>query len=78
MMNPTENIGAVLKYKVDELTTNEDRRDRYNYDILRINLENTLKDLEDDAELFTDLLCSIRKRFDGLETAREGHTTQVK
>ena len=29
-MNPTENIDAVIKDKVEELMTSEDRRDRYN------------------------------------------------
>ncbi len=54
--------------------TSEDRRDRYNYDVLKTNLENTLKDLEDDTDLFIDLLCFMRKIFDALEAAREDHT----
>jgi hypothetical protein len=73
-MNPAENIGAIIKDKVEELMTSEDRRDRYNYDVLKTNLENTLKDLEDDTDLFIDLLCSMRKRFDALEAVRGGHT----
>ncbi|CAF1517894.1 unnamed protein product [Didymodactylos carnosus] len=73
-MNPAENIGAINKDKVEELMTSEDRRDRYNYDVLKTNLENTLKDLEDDTDLFIDLLCSMRKIFDALDAAREDHT----
>jgi len=50
------------------------RRDRYNCDVLKTNVENTLKDLEYDTDLFIDFLCSMRKRFDALEAARGGHT----
>ncbi|CAF1253854.1 unnamed protein product [Didymodactylos carnosus] len=73
-MNPAENIGAIIKDKVEELMTSEDHRDRHNYDVFKTNLENTLKDLEDDADLFIDLLRFMRKRFGALEAAREGHT----
>jgi hypothetical protein len=74
-MNPAENIGAIIKDKVEELVISEDRRDRYDYDALKTNLENTLSDLEDNTDLFINLLCSIRKRFDALEAARGGHTS---
>jgi len=73
-MNPAENIGAIVKDKVEELMAAEDREDRYNYDILKTNLEIVLQDLEDDIDLFVDLLCSMRKRFDALKAARGGHT----
>ena len=74
-MNTAENIGAIIKDKVEELMTNEDRRNRHSYDVLKTNLESTLKDLEDDTDLFINLLCSMRKRFDALEAARGGHTS---
>lgn len=74
-MNPAENIGAIIKDRVEELMANEDRRERYNYDVLETNLENTLKDLENDTDLSVDLLCSMRKRFDALRAARGGHTS---
>ncbi|CAF3860747.1 unnamed protein product [Rotaria sp. Silwood1] len=74
-MNPAENIGAIIKDKVEELMISEDRRDRYDYDVLKANLENTLSDLEDDTDLFINLLCSMRKRFDVLEAAGGGHTS---
>ena len=73
-MNPAENVGAIIKDKVEELMANEDRRDRYNYDAPKTNLENTLQDLEDDTDLFSDLLCSMRKRFDALKAADGSHT----
>ena len=72
-MNPAENIGAIIKDKVEELMASEDRQNRYNYDILKTNVENTLKDLENDTDLFIDLLCSMKKRFDALKAAGGGH-----
>ena len=63
-MNPAENIGAIIKDKVEELITSEDRQNRYDYHILKTNVENTLKNLENDTDLFIDLLCSMRKGFD--------------
>ena len=73
-MNSAKNVGAIIKGKVEELMANEDRRDRYNYHALKTNLENTLQDLEDDTDLFSDLLCSMRKRFDALKAADGDHT----
>ena len=73
-MNPAENIGVIIKDQVEESMANEDRQNRCNHDVFKINLENTLKDLENDTDLFIDLLCSMRKRFDALKAAEEGHT----
>ncbi|CAF1488651.1 unnamed protein product [Adineta ricciae] len=73
-MNLTENIGAIIKEKVEELMANEDRPNRYNYDILRANVENTLIDLENNTDLFVDLLCSMKKIFDVFKAAGGGHT----
>ena len=73
-MNPAENVGAIIKDKAEELMANEDRRDRYNYGALKTNLKNMLQDLEDDTGLFSDLLCSMRKKFDSLKAADGGHT----
>ena len=72
-MNPAKNFVAIIKDKVEELMENEDRRDRYNYDAFKTNLENTLQDLEDDTDLFSDLLCSMQKRFDALKVADGAH-----
>ncbi|CAF3836053.1 unnamed protein product [Rotaria sordida] len=71
---PSENIGAIIKDKVEELMSSEDHQNRYNYDILKTNVENILKDLENDTDLFIDLLCSMRKRLDALKAAGGGHT----
>ena len=73
-MNPAENIGAIIKDKVEDLMESEDRQNRYSYDVLQTNIERTLKDIADDTDLFIDLLYSMRKRFDALEAAGGGHT----
>ncbi len=69
-----KDIDAIIKDKVEELMLSEDRQNRYNYDILKTNVENTLKYLENDTDPFIDLLCSMRKRFDALKAAGGGHT----
>jgi hypothetical protein len=74
-MNPAENIGAIIKDKVAELMASEDRQNRYNYDILKTNIENTFRDVEGDTDLFIDLLCSMRNRLDALKAARGSHTS---
>jgi hypothetical protein len=73
-MNPAEHIGAIIKDKVEELMASEDRRNRFSYDILKTKIEKTLKNLENKTDLFVDLLCSMRKRFDALKAAEGGHT----
>jgi hypothetical protein len=69
-----KDIDAIIKDKVEELMLSEDRQNRYNYDILKTNVENTLKYLENDTDPFIDLLCSMRKRCDALKAAGGGHT----
>ncbi|CAF5131685.1 unnamed protein product, partial [Rotaria sp. Silwood1] len=73
-MNPAENVGAIIKDKVEDLMASEDRQNRHSYDVLKTNIEKTLRDIEDDTDLFIDLLCSMRKRFDALEAAGGSHT----
>ena len=73
-MNPAKNISAIIKDKVEESIANEDRRNRYNHDVLKTNLGNTLKGLKVGIDLFIDLLCSTSIRFDALDTAEGDHT----
>ena len=73
-INPAENIDAINKNRIEELMASEDRQNRYNYDILKTNLENTLNYLENDRDLFIDLLYSMRKRFDAIKVGEGGHT----
>ena len=73
-MNPAENIGAIIKEEVEELMASEDYQNRYSSDVLETNVENVLTNVEDDTDLFIDLLCPMRKRFDALKAAREVHT----
>ena len=62
-MNPAENIGAIIRDYVEELMWSEDRQNRYSYDILKTNVENILKDLENDTDLSIDLLCLMEKKI---------------
>ena len=73
-MNPAENIGASINNNVEESMANKNRQNRYNYAVLKTDLENTLEDLEDDTDLFIDLLCTMRKRFDALRATEGVHT----
>ena len=50
---------------------NADRQNRYNYDILKTNLDNILNHLENDTNLFIDLLCSMRN---AIKAAEGGHS----
>ena len=70
-MDIAEKIDVIIKDKVEELITSEDRRDRHNHDVLKINIENTLEDLEDDANFFIGLLCSMKKKFLPSKVAEE-------
>ena len=46
---------------------NEGHQNRYNNDVGNTNLENTLNYLENDTDLFINLLRSMRKKFDALK-----------
>ncbi len=48
-MNTAEHIGAIIKDKVEELMAREDRGIRLHKDVLKTNLENVLKSLENDS-----------------------------
>ena len=67
-------MGVIIKDKVEESVINEDRQNRYNYDILKTNLKNILNYLENDTNLFIELLRSMTKRFDALKAAERAHS----
>ena len=66
---------TIIKDKIEELMSSEDRQNRYKYDLLKTNVENTLMDLENDTDLFINLLYSMRKIVDALRATGEGHTS---
>jgi len=76
-VNPREHIGAIIKDIVEELMASEDCRNRFSYDVLKTNIEKTLKDLENYTDSFVDLRSqmrnSMRKIFDDLKAAEGGH-----
>jgi hypothetical protein len=72
-LNPAEHIGAIIKDKVEDLMAREDRGVRLHKDVLKRNLENVLKSLENDSDLFVDLLFNMKKCFDACRVAQGGH-----
>ena len=51
-INPEENMGGIIKDKVEELIGNEDQQIRHNYDMLKTNLKNTLNHLENGTSFY--------------------------
>ena len=58
-LNPAEHIGSIIKDRTEAAMNQETERKagRYSTDTLRFNLEHVLRSLEDDTELFQNLLC---------------------
>jgi hypothetical protein len=51
----------------------EDWGIRLHKDLLKTNLENVLKSLENDSHLSVDLLCNMKKCFHACRVAEGGH-----
>ena len=62
-LNPAEHMGAVVKKKAEEMLARV-RGERYSRDTLVRVLKKTLKSLENDTQLFGNLLRSFRRRLD--------------
>lgn len=73
-LNPTENLGAIVKERVERLMHLENGQGRYSRETLEKNLNIVLNELEFDTELFEDLLCSMPKRFEQVRNANGGET----
>ena len=73
-LNAAENIGAIVKDKVEALMLQEKGPGRYSTEILRQNLKTVLESLENDTDLFESLLCSYSLRFKEVLKANGGHT----
>ena len=61
--NATENIGAIIKVDVEALMLEESGPGRYLTETLRQNVENVLKNFENDTDLFERLLFSYPGYF---------------
>jgi hypothetical protein len=73
-LNPTENVGEIVKDRVERLMHLEEGRGRYSKDTLRKNLDIVLSELEFDQNLFQGLLCSMPERFQQVRAASGGET----
>jgi len=73
-LNAAENIGAIIKDEVEAPMLQESDPGRYSPETLRQNLENVLKNLENDTDLFKRLLCSYPVRFKAILKSNCGHT----
>jgi hypothetical protein len=73
-LNAAENIGAIIKDEVEALMLQESGPGRYSTETLRQNLENVLKNLENDTDLFERLLCPYPDSFKAVLKSNGGHT----
>ena len=73
-LNPAENIGNILKDRVDSLMSKEEDKNRMNLGILSSHVHNVLKDLESETKLFENLLLSMERRLEAAKQAHVGHT----
>jgi len=71
-LNPAEDLGAIIKDRVDDRMLNEEGRGRYSHQTLLSNLQTVLHDLEHDSELFAELLLSFRRMLDAVVVAAAG------
>ena len=62
-LNPTENLGEIVKDRVERLMHLEKGPGRYSKETLRQKLDIVLSELEFDQNMFQDLLCSMPRRF---------------
>ena len=72
--DPAEDLGAIIKDRIEDRMLNEEGRGRYSHQTLLSNLQMVLHDLEHDCELFAELLLSFRHRLDAVVAAAGGHT----
>lgn len=74
-LNPTEDLGAILKNRVEDLMLKERGVNRYSRQTLMQNLQIVLQDLESDSELFENLLLSYTDRLSAVRSANGGQTS---
>ena len=73
-LNVAENVGSILMDKVESLMINEHGSDRYSQAVLLKHLQNVLHELENERELFENLLESYPERLRAVREAYGGHT----
>ena len=73
-LNPAEDMGSIVKEKVNHLMREEEGPGRYSEATLKTNLEIVLSELQNDIELFERLLLSYPKRLEAVKAAFGGNT----
>ena len=73
-LNAAEHFGAILKDAVESVMIVERGPDRYSRVTLLAHLEQVLRDMEWDTDLFTNLLSSYPDRLRAVREANGGHT----
>lgn len=73
-LNVTEDVGSILMDKVESLMINESGVNRYSKTVLLQHLEHVLHELENETELFENLLKSYPQRLRAVREANGGHT----
>jgi hypothetical protein len=73
-LNRSENLGEIVKDRVERLMHQESGPGRYSEETLKMNLQIVLNELEYDTDLFESLLCSMPERLTQVRMADGGHT----
>ena len=75
-LNPAEDLGAIIKDRVEDRMLNEEGPGRYSHQTLLSNLQTALHDLEHVSELFAELhaILSLQHRLDAVAAGAGGHT----
>ena len=73
-LNVAENIGAIMKDRVEAGLLDFEEQERCKPDILRQTLEAVLQEISDDTELFGKLLKSYPRRLKAVKDAKGYHT----
>ena len=73
-LNTTENMGSIVKDRVDALLDREPEDRRYTKDTLKKCIKKTIRELNQTTELFEALLKSYPARLAAVQRANGGHT----
>ena len=71
-INPTENLGAILKDRVEGKMFLERSEDRLNVEIWKRHIDSVLDELKNDQELLCRLLTSMKRRVKSITEAQGG------
>ena len=73
-LDAAEHIGSIIKDEVEKKMSLETGYNRYHEDTLQMHIANVLAGMEEDTELFENLLCSYPSRLRAVKNANGRHT----